>query len=275
MFLKSLNNDLTGHTVGLIVLGLLVLLVAHWKGLTRCERQFVVTGVILLGATTKLAPWTFVQGTPLQLLQFPWRLSIGATIFILIAAIMFIGRTWSTQAIKKATWWMPVLCLVFATSSMLSSKYGQTSLYLKEQQVSSYLATYKLTEYMPAASLNYQGLVQQGQVVTNNGHKLTTYVQKSATSMTVTFRLYQRTEVLLPFYAYQGLVLQNRHYLLNYRVNKGLAAITLPAGDYELTGHYVMTTGSLIGLVVTLVSLLWLLAIVVWPYRKGKNTSAG
>lgn len=72
-FKGALNNDMTTYTMGIIGMASLILPLIIFKKFTGKEKIIYISAVISWFLSTTLFPWVIVQNTPVQLIQFPWR----------------------------------------------------------------------------------------------------------------------------------------------------------------------------------------------------------
>ncbi|WP_119325594.1 hypothetical protein [Companilactobacillus musae] len=85
LFSWSVTNDLYNQNIGLIMLIVAIIIpFIIWKIKTPVIRDFSIIGEILLFMTTDLFPWKFFVKTPLNMIQFPWRLDMLITILFAI-----------------------------------------------------------------------------------------------------------------------------------------------------------------------------------------------
>ncbi|WP_178914730.1 glycosyltransferase family protein [Furfurilactobacillus rossiae] len=82
-----------GVTLGTIVLLALVALWIGFRHLDRFGKTLAILSTVLFWMTTKLFPWRFLEHTPINLIQHPWRFYTFISFFVLVAFVILVDRT--------------------------------------------------------------------------------------------------------------------------------------------------------------------------------------
>jgi hypothetical protein len=80
----SLSNSTQwgDHNIGLVLVLTLLLGIVSYRGQKSLTKSYFLLGWLFTILSTNLFPWKLLSGTPVDMLQFPWRLLIFGTLFL-------------------------------------------------------------------------------------------------------------------------------------------------------------------------------------------------
>lgn len=88
----ALNNDLYSCSIGLVLLVLLTILFFRFKKLDWLAKSSLLFACFSLFLSTNLFPWSTLQNTFLNIIQFPWRINAYSSLFIAFSFSAFISK---------------------------------------------------------------------------------------------------------------------------------------------------------------------------------------
>lgn len=161
LIINSINNaipkPLTDVNLGILVLTLALiggvsLLPRSQKNTNKLAMVFELVGILMTICSTRLFPWSIFQTTPLNLIQFPWRL-LGVATFCFSFSAAFVVSQININRAKQL--------IIFITICMLSLNYVHAFVHFGNPIVNKYqeaeyqqLATNAVyTDYMPVQML--------------------------------------------------------------------------------------------------------------------------
>ena len=151
------------------------------KKILRCADTLFILGIIAWLSTTSLFPWK-VFGKALEFMQFPWRLLIVATTFIIFALIIYFGYLKDNKKISR---YSSIVIIVLSSLACLlyTYQYGYKNYHYKMHNEN----TIGGGEYLPTG-VNFDTLFINGNkaVTSDNNIKITKY-DKKGTSVTIKY----------------------------------------------------------------------------------------
>lgn len=203
-----LANNFSYFGIG-FVLFLLVLYGLHRRQLLSNFDSFMFyLGLITVFISSDLFPWYLFIDTPVAAIQFPWRLTAYATLFLSFAvtnSFVDLDDEIKNNIVKTILLFLVVLSVHAVSSENLFSQDGR-ELYNEEKAVRVSKAYYH-TDYANQDSMNYPELVRGKQFILNNS---TQQLEFDFTDSDFSFQVAvnEPTEVITPLYFYKGQVVE-------------------------------------------------------------------
>lgn len=179
LVISSLNGN--GYALGPIIILVLLFGLILWKELGLVEKSSYVIGTIALIISSSLFPWSSLNKTVFDVIQFPFRLYMVVTIFYAIVAgkiflVLFDKFKQHTDKFGKIAgkvlMFIVILLLWFgsAINYMVSeeSNYPENMRYTDHYKVYSDLDGLWLSQYTPQDGENYLGNVIGGAVIADD-----------------------------------------------------------------------------------------------------------
>lgn len=167
----AVNNDLVTFTMGTIGMVSLVLPLFFLKKFANKEKIIYFCAVTTWFLSTNLFPWEFLQKTPIQIIQFPWRILGFQVLFgSLILTIVFLK--WKTSN-KKSMWSLVgIVLLIFTVTIATEANYSHKiqsykgRLIMTKKDVTRYTTsrTGGLYDYAPLDALKYKDHLKKHEV---------------------------------------------------------------------------------------------------------------
>lgn len=174
LILSSLYNDFMRssqngtYNVGLICILILIIGVFFWKAMNTTYRIIYGLGIVTLFMTTNLFPWSLVQGTPLGVIQFPFRLLVFPTLFACITGanlIKIFSEKYSMKiksSVLVATLFICVVPWSLSANAMLIKaqpfKFDSNNIFFTD---SDNRFSMWIDQYMPEASQKHVNEIYQ------------------------------------------------------------------------------------------------------------------
>lgn len=96
----ALNNDFQSRSIGIVLFVFLIILFFKFKEIDLLAKLSFLIACFSLFLSTNLFPWSILQKTKLNIIQFPWRVNGFSSFFIAIAFSIFI----SSYIIAHGAW---------------------------------------------------------------------------------------------------------------------------------------------------------------------------
>lgn len=118
MFSASLINDanrsLDGniYNIGIVLLIALVLGIFFFKSFTKRYKAIYLLSVLSLWMVTDLFPWKIFQPTPLNVIQFPFRFLLIATLLLSVVATRIFTKVFASGTPKQSKFAIGILGIV-------------------------------------------------------------------------------------------------------------------------------------------------------------------
>ncbi|OTO22099.1 hypothetical protein A5816_002964 [Enterococcus sp. 3G1_DIV0629] len=167
----AVNNDLVTFTMGTIGVVSLILPLFFLKKFANKEKIIYFCAVTTWFLSTNLFPWGLLQKTPIQIIQFPWRILGFQVLFgSLILTIVFLK--WKTSN-KKSMWSLVgIVLLIFTVTVATEANYSQKiqsykgRLIMTKKDVTRYTTsrTGGLYDYAPLDALKYKDHLKKHEV---------------------------------------------------------------------------------------------------------------
>ncbi|WP_143453673.1 YfhO family protein [Ligilactobacillus aviarius] len=179
LVISSLNGN--GYALGPIIILVLLFGLILWKELGLIEKSSYVIGTIALIISSSLFPWSSLNKTVFDVIQFPFRLYMVVTIFYAIVAgkiflVLFDKFKQHTDKFGKIAGKVLMFIVILlpwfgsAINYMVSeeSNYPENMRYTDHYKVYSDLDGLWLSQYTPQDGENYLGNVIGGAVIADD-----------------------------------------------------------------------------------------------------------
>ncbi|MBB1124298.1 6-pyruvoyl-tetrahydropterin synthase-related protein [Limosilactobacillus albertensis] len=265
---SAISNDaLNRGGIGLV---LLIALIFGWMFIEKNSRYtwVYIIGVIITLMITTAFPWQYFANTPLSIIQFPYRYTSYAIVFLsIILSKALLNLNYSTISTNIVT---SVILLAFIllyagsiysdiarnkntdnnVAILASSRQGKyktlrdssdTPIILTNTSYNkqfSYGALYGETDYMPIAAFkNWKSIFNRATFINN---KETKVLQRSgANKLIYNINLKESSKVDLPALAYRHTSVSINNKVSNYKVSdRGTVLLKLNRGKYKIIVSY-------------------------------------
>lgn len=179
LVISSLNGN--GYALGPIIILVLLFGLILWKKLGLVEKSSYVIGTIALIISSSLFPWSSLNKTVFDVIQFPFRLYMVVTVFYAIVAgkiflVLFDKFKQNTDKFGKIAGKVLMFIVILlpwfgsAINYMVSeeSNYPENMRYTDHYKVYSDLDGLWLSQYTPQDGENYLGNVIGGAVIADD-----------------------------------------------------------------------------------------------------------
>ncbi|MGG5357601.1 MULTISPECIES: hypothetical protein [unclassified Enterococcus] len=265
--INAMNNDLTTYTMGIVGIMSLILPLIFIKLLNKREKFVYYSTVVTWLLTTTFFPWILVQETPLNLIQFPWRILGLQAFFGSLILVMLYSK--SEKRKKNQVVWitLAVISLLFlsiATKRNYSAKIQDFPGHIRvdKESIKEYTTKgmdYFLYDYSPVAALTYREQIRNREIKVGNDWKESLY---EATEDHITFKVQSANKqtIQLPVYAYIGTkALVNGKEVTSSINQEGLVTVVGTRGTNTIKVYTNYTFTSIIAFIISLSGYLLLL----------------
>ena len=208
----AMTNDLTTFTMGTIGVVSLVLPLFFLKRFERRERVIYFCAVATWFLSTNVFPWFLLQNTPIQLIQFPWRILGFQVLFGSLILVMVFLKCRPDQ--KKSIWWIGGIVLLLLTLTVVTKiNYTQkiqsynARLIMTKKEIKYYTTsgTGGLYDYAPSDALKYKNQLKKHEVKVGNEWKSSSHKAYDS-KIIYTVEDAQGQKITLPVFDYWGTV---------------------------------------------------------------------
>lgn len=269
----SIKSDLYIQNIGIVLLVVAVIIpFVIWKIKVPAIRDFAIIGEILLFMTTDIFPWKYFVKTPINMIQFPWRLYMIVTILFAI----FLASD-SLQWFKKS--WVRILLIVVTLGLTVNSERELIRNHPEEYDTYTEfdnLDVYSIgggQEYLPKnASLAALRNTPHTPQIENGVAEISDFKQ-TGSKLSFDFRNARNATVSVPIISYYGYSDKESSgevsKLKMNTENNGLGQIKV-SGDGTVRINYYRTTIQVISKIFSMVSLV-ILVFIIFLREKFKN----
>lgn len=218
----ALNNDLVTFTMGTIGVVSLILPLFFLKKLVNKEKVIYFCAVITWFLSTNLFPWKILQKTPIQIIQFPWRI-LGFQVLFGSLILTTIFLKWKTNNKKSMLSLAGIFLLIFTMTIATEINYSQKiqtykgRLIMTKKDVARYTTsrTGGLYDCAPLNALKYKNHLKKHEVKV--GDQWENASHKAYNSKIVyTVEDANKQNITLPVFNYWGTVVKvngkKKHY---------------------------------------------------------------
>jgi hypothetical protein len=227
----AVNNDLVTFTMGTIGVISLILPIFFLKKFDKKEKIIYFGAVITWFLSTKLFPWEVLQKTPIQIIQFPWRI-LGFQVLFGSLILTSVFLKWKTSK-KKRIWSLAgIVFLIFTVTAATEANYAQNiqsykgRLIMTEKDVPRYTTsrTGGLYDYAPLDALKYKDHLKKHEVKIGNNWEKSTYKAYHSKIIYVVEDS-KGLNITLPVFDYWGTVVKVNGEKTNAENDNGLVSV--------------------------------------------------
>ena len=287
LVISSLNGN--GYALGPIIILVLLFGLILWKELGLVEKSSYMIGTIALIISSSLFPWSSLNKTVFDVIQFPFRLYMVVTIFYAIVAgkiflVLFDKFKQHTDKFGKIAGKVLMFIVILlpwfgsAINYMVSeeSNYPENMRYTDHYKVYSDLDGLWLSQYTPQDGENYLGNVIGGAVIADDVND--TISSKNIVSEPNALKFTGKTvdnatSLDLPVYNYKNIYVFRGGKQVEWTPsNNDTVTINTPNLKGPVTVKYIPSFVNWLGIMLSIET--WIAAIVFYVWnrkKKGKN----
>lgn len=254
----------------------------------RVADIFAIVGIIITFCSTNLFPWQSFIDTPLNSIQFAWRLFIIASVFMSFASALYAYVFLSGTKINKTVVYS-VLAVIICVLGYMHTKTADPSYRHRDPDYFTNTTNYNDgfdgtvrtggSEWMPYITAKNKKLAFSQSYIVKDEKNNTYSYDKDGTTVVVTFTDSVAKEVQVPLIYYIGYTAEYTDTNGNVEVLEvkegeecGLCTIQTPAKAGTLKVYYKGTVLQKISVVITIITCLGLIAFaVIKKFRKKEN----
>lgn len=240
---NTLNNNLSYFGIGFILFILAIYTYNRRNYLSKIDIFIYFAGILTVYASTRLFPWHYIETTSLNVIQFTWRLTAYATLFLSYAgSISYTSNIKNNNTILKRVILLSLLVVMIHTVSvnLLLNQDGK-NIYDKGQ-ATSVSQSYVHTDYANKESLNHPEVVRSKNFVIDGVTKRLDY---STTDSVFTFKYNNENKganIVTPLYFYKGQIVEINGKKVESSLSKyGTTQFSANEGNIEVKIYYEYT----------------------------------
>ena len=265
---NSANNQPTYYTAGLLVIIMGVIAIVNMSKLRDGGVQ--VKSALLMGAgilmvTTASFPWALLNGTPLDIIQFPFRLTSYTTVYLIFAGTFALSNALEAKEFGKYNI-AAILVLIVAVMSMFTMITKQVTDRANPQgapDVKFDITRFRdspVNDYRPVNTPKLGDTISKKQFAINHG-KYTNKIKLTAQKDQLAFNYKTngtKTIVDIPVVDYKGVVVKDNGKPLSVnRTKRGTLEVTLKSKrDHNVTVCYKASKFRVASLIVSILSII-------------------
>lgn len=196
------TKELTSFSIGPLLLLLTVssLFLLFW--FKRQYKFIFCLGLLALIMSTKLFPWSFFQDTPIQMIQFPWRLVGMATLFLSFSSSYLLSNLIKTNLMRVILVYLLIFIMISMNLFSVSTSRIKNSIITKSDS-QNIIKTYNTENYRPAGYEKFLYLTDSQSVSVD---QQIFNISERITGKFIGFSLEtnKNQEIILPVYRYKG-----------------------------------------------------------------------
>lgn len=210
----AVNNNLVTFTIGTIGMISLILPLFFLKKFVNKEKVIYFCAVVTWFLSTNLFPWKILQKTPIQIIQFPWRILSFQVLFgSLVLTIVFLK--WKTSNRKRMWSLVGIVFLIFTVTVATEANYSQQiqsykgRLIMTKKDVTRYTSskTGGLYDYAPLDALKYKDHLKKHEVKVGDRWENVPYKVYNS-KIVYTVEGDNKKNITLPVFNYWGTVVK-------------------------------------------------------------------
>ncbi|KRL05797.1 6-pyruvoyl-tetrahydropterin synthase-related protein [Liquorilactobacillus oeni] len=204
-FIDSLNNDVGNTIIGVVLLFILIIGFLNFKSNPRLYNNILLLTLFLLFFSSKLFPWSILQNTPLNIIQYPWR------ILQVVSALTCFYGAWFLRNISYKTLSSLILLMVLINISNTNSILQRTRVLIGNDNFNSIAKSATFKDYYPVTASNDASFNSLNNKIffVNGKQKSIKYIVKK-NSIDISTPNYKKPYYIdTPFLKYLGLHVQN------------------------------------------------------------------
>lgn len=279
---QSLDDPLS-FSVGLIVLIAGLFAIGNINKLASNNLNgnvFLLLGTFLLLTTTSFFPWALLNKTPMNIIQYPFRLTLFASFYLLLAGTLSVTNSLQFKFIKKSSF----VCLLFilftvlgqfvTTTQKLSANANQSvirrNLQIDHFDVANYVNTSLVSDYRPVNSPAIKTTIEEKKFSVNHSkYNDTIKLHVGVNSYFFNYQPKSNVTIDTPIVDYKGIVItDNNRVIHTNRSKRGTLEISLTG---KISHHVVVRyQNTMLQKTSAIMSILGLLATICFPFYQHK-----
>lgn len=268
---NTLNNNLSYFGIGLILFLLAIYTYSSRTYLSKMDIFIYFVGILTVYASTRLFPWHYIEKTSLNVIQFTWRLTAYATLFLSYAGSISytINIKNNKSALKKVVLLSLLVVTIHTVSVNLLLNQDGKNIY-DNVQATSVSQSYAHTDYANRESLNHPDIVRSKNFVIDGVTKNLDY---STTDSIFTFNYNNENKnanVVTPLYFYKGQIVEINGKKVKSSLSKyGTTQFNANEGNIEVKIYYEYTLLARISQIISFVIFL----LFIWHLNKRNRSN--
>ncbi|MGG5357599.1 MULTISPECIES: hypothetical protein [unclassified Enterococcus] len=208
MLVQALNNNLASPNPGLLLLAGIIISIAFKKYFTNSDWFIFALGIIVIFCSTNLFPWRFFTDTPIDKLQFVWRLNTFTALFIAYIMSVAIFYGFANNKRNGYTVFSVILLTMFLHGSSIINLYTsnrENISTIPSDRIVEAVGNYHHTDYANAESMNHLDFVLNDHYTLNDEEiKPQTDFSSSEFTIIVNNPTQETGNLVTPLYRYKG-----------------------------------------------------------------------
>lgn len=265
---NSINNQPSYYTAGLLVIIMGIIAIGNISKLRDGgvqAKSALLMGSGILMVTTTLFPWSFLNDTPLDIIQFPFRLTAYTTVYLIFAGTFALSNALEEKTFSKYNF-PAVLLLIVAMLSIFTIVTNQITARAYSSGISATkldITRFKnspLNDYSPINSTKLSQTIVKKKFAINHGqytNKIRLIAQKDC--LVFNYKTNgSRTIVDVPVVDYKGVVVKDgKNSLSVSRTKRGTLEVVLDGNrNHSVTISYQASKLRIASLVVSILSVI-------------------
>lgn len=260
MLLTSIGNRGTVPSLGLtLIIAVLILFTLMFQQMNRWDVLLYLLSLMVLVMISGFFDWSWLQNTPVKLIQFVWRLYLFPTILVSFLISKYLNRWIQNKQIRA----MIMMAIVIVSGSYIGnimsgrlemSKAAPHLVVTKEQSdIWQKMTKNSNADYLPKIAIERQSDVY-GKKTYLNGQEITVDYQIQPRNVEATVSLPESGKLELPFYQYKGQQIEVDGVVQSTDFKSGIASIEVTKGRHRIFLYYRHTLLTKLSFVLSLFS---------------------
>ncbi len=238
----------------------------------RFLKLLLITGLILVIATTNVFPWNTAVGHKLAFIQFPWRFLLLATAFLSISSGIIVERFIPKIRANDRS----LLILTILLGSIIFPTILVKIVYYDYKKVDVINSSVGYGEYLPYQTKKKR-LIERGSIITTK-HKMNYDFIKTGSTMFINYNNYEENNYmdlpLLYYYGYKAIDVETNKALKIKAGRNNVIRINIEnIGSGHIKVYYAGTTTQQVSYIISVITLGGV-ALYFLYYRKEKDNES-
>lgn len=278
LLMSCLNNDSFDYTVGFVVLvfSIITFISFSRKSKYTIDQGIFFFGLILLFISTSLFPWHLLVHSPVNKIQFVWRLNSYSTLLLSYGISLYLGEKFKIQNRKKhfsKLIFISLVVILHASSTIdLFTQHNFNR--ITPESAETLAKNYNHTDYANEDSINYPEFVLKDKFTLNND---LVDPETSYTNSVYSIKINSpsaNSNLITPIYKYLGQEIYVNDKLIKGKLSEyGTTEVPLKKGISIIKISYSYTLLAKLSAVLSLVALLFIIWKIFVINRNNKSES--